>query len=100
MKRTIDIVAATLGLLLLSPGLMIVAFLIKLTSQGSVLCRQERIGRNFRPFLMYKFRTMVPNAPRLGGALTIGDDPRVTRVGWLLRKTKVDELPQLFNVLR
>ena len=100
MKRTFDIMASGLGLLVLSPLLIVVAILIKLTSRGPVLFRHERVGRSFRPFLMYKFRTMVPDAPRLGGPLTSGDDPRITRVGRLLRKTKLDELPQLFNVLR
>ena len=100
MKRTFDIMASGLGLLVLAPLLIVVAILIKLTSRGPVLFRHERVGRSFRPFLMYKFRTMVPDAPRLGGPLTSGDDPRITRVGRLLRKTKLDELPQLFNVLR
>jgi lipopolysaccharide/colanic/teichoic acid biosynthesis glycosyltransferase len=100
MKRAFDIVASGLGLLVLSPVLMGVALLIKLSSRGPVLFRHERVGRNFRPFSMYKFRTMVPDAPRLGGPLTAGDDPRITTIGRVLRKTKVDELPQLFNVLR
>ncbi len=100
MKRTFDIVASAFGLLVLSPALVAAALLIKLTSRGPVLFRHERIGREFRPFFMYKFRTMVPDAPRLGGPLTSEDDPRITAVGRVLRKTKVDELPQLFNVLR
>ena len=100
MKRAFDIVASGLGLLVLSPLLLGVALLIKLSSRGPVLFRHERVGRNFRPFSMYKFRTMVPDAPRLGGPLTAGDDPRITTIGRVLRKTKVDELPQLFNVLR
>ena len=100
MKRAFDIVASGLGLLVLSPVLLGVALLIKLSSRGPVLFRHERVGRNFRPFSMYKFRTMVPDAPRLGGPLTAGDDPRITTIGRVLRKTKVDELPQLFNVLR
>ena len=100
MKRAFDIVASGLGLLVLSPVLLGVALLIKLSSRGPVLFRHERVGRNFRPFSMYKFRTMVPDAPRLGGPLTAGDDPRITTIGRVLRKTKLDELPQLFNVLR
>ena len=100
MKRTFDVIVSTLGLLILLPILLFISLLIKLTSRGSVLFQQERIGRDFRPFLIYKFRTMVADAPRLGGQLTAGEDPRVTRVGRLLRKTKLDELPQLFNVLR
>jgi lipopolysaccharide/colanic/teichoic acid biosynthesis glycosyltransferase len=61
---------------------------------------QRRIGRGFRPFAIYKFRTMVVDAPRHGGALTVGDDPRITRMGRILRRTKIDELPQLINVLK
>lgn len=100
MKRTFDIVTSVLGLLVISPVLVAAALLIKLTSRGPVLFRQERIGRHCRPFFIYKFRTMVPDAPRLGGQITAGEDPRITRVGRVLRKTKLDELPQLFNVLR
>jgi len=65
-----------------------------------VLFRQERIGRAFRPFVMVKFRSMVRDAPQRGGPITFGNDARITRVGRLLRKTKIDELPQLFNVLK
>jgi lipopolysaccharide/colanic/teichoic acid biosynthesis glycosyltransferase len=100
IKRAFDIVAASLGLVVLSPLLLLVALLIKLDSGGPVFFRQERIGRRFRPFLIYKFRTMVQEAPRQGGPITFGADPRITRTGRILRKTKVDELPQLINVLR
>src|SRR5438445_13774167 len=82
------------------PLFVVVAILIRADSPGPVFFRQERIGRGFRPFWIYKFRTMVPDAPRLGGAITIGEDPRVTRIGWWLRKTKMDEVPQLLNVLK
>jgi len=99
VKRTFDIVAALLGLVCLAPLFIVVAVLIKLDSRGSVFFRQERIGRRFRPFRIYKFRTMVSDAPRLGGPLTYGNDPRVTRVGRVLRDTKIDEFPQLLNVL-
>lgn len=99
MKRTFDIVVSALGLLILSPLLLVVALLIKLTSRGPVLFRQERVGRHFRPFRIAKFRTMVVDAPKMGGQLTAGRDPRITTVGHLLRKTKLDELPQLWNVL-
>jgi lipopolysaccharide/colanic/teichoic acid biosynthesis glycosyltransferase len=95
-----DIVASFLGLLLLTPLLLGVALLIKLDSRGPVFFRQERIGRGGRPFLIYKFRTMLPDALRRGGLITFGVDPRITRIGGLLRKTKIDELPQLINVLR
>jgi lipopolysaccharide/colanic/teichoic acid biosynthesis glycosyltransferase len=89
-----------MGLFFLSPFLLLAAVLIKLDSQGPVFFKQERIGRRFRPFYIYKFRTMVDDAARLGNAITAGNDPRITRVGWFLRKTKIDELPQLINVLK
>jgi lipopolysaccharide/colanic/teichoic acid biosynthesis glycosyltransferase len=100
MKRVFDIIVGFLGLLLLSPLLFVVALLIKLDSPGSVLFRQERMGRGVRPFLIYKFRTMVQDAPRNGGPITVAGDPRITRAGRILRKTKIDEFPQLINVLR
>ncbi len=78
VKRAMDIAAATVGLLLLLPLLLIVAAAIKLTSRGPVLFCQERIGRRFRPFRIYKFRTMVQDAPMRGGTITVGDDPRIT----------------------
>jgi lipopolysaccharide/colanic/teichoic acid biosynthesis glycosyltransferase len=99
IKRAFDISTALMGLLCLSPLFLVVAVLIKLDSDGTVFFRQERIGKRFRPFLIYKFRTMVNDAPRLGGPITFGEDPRITRIGRVLRKTKLDELPQLINVL-
>jgi lipopolysaccharide/colanic/teichoic acid biosynthesis glycosyltransferase len=98
-KRLFDILAAIMSLLLLSPVLPLVALLIKLDSRGPIFFAQERVGKGFRPFLIYKFRTMVQDAPHQGGPITFGDDARITRVGWLLRKTKLDELPQVINVL-
>ncbi len=100
MKRVFDIVVAFLGLFLLSPIFLLAALLIKRDSQGPILFRQERMGRGFRPFFIYKLRTMVQDAPRKGGPITSDGDPRITRVGRLLRKTKIDELPQLINVLK
>lgn len=100
MKRAFDFSVALAGLIALSWLMMLVAALIKLTSRGAVFFQQERMGRGFRPFKILKFRTMVENASELGGQLTAGRDPRVTPVGRLLRKTKLDELPQLINVLR
>ena len=111
VKRGIDIVGAALGLLVLSPLLLVAAAAIKLTSPGPVLFVQPRYGLNKRLFPMYKFRTMVPNAEALQAALEgkneaqgpvfkIAEDPRVTRVGRLLRRTSLDELPQLWNVLK
>ena len=99
IKRLFDVVAAVVGLLVLSPLFALVALAIKLTSRGPVFFRQERVGRDFQTFRIYKFRTMVVDAPRLGGQITAGRDPRITSIGHLLRKTKLDELPQLLNVL-
>ena len=98
-KRLFDVLAAVAGLLVLSPLFALVALAIKLTSSGPVYFRQERVGRDFQPFRIYKFRTMVVDAPKLGGQITAGRDPRITSIGHLLRKTKLDELPQLLNVL-
>jgi len=99
IKRLVDIVAASIGLLLLSPLFLILAALIKLDSSGPVLFRQERIGRGFIPFLIYKFRTMAAGRANEGLCITSRNDARITRVGRWLRATKLDELPQLLNVL-
>ncbi len=88
------------GLLLAAPVMVVAAVSIKLTSPGPVLFRQQRMGRRFRPFQIYKFRSMVVDAPSQGASVTAGEDPRITPVGRVLRKTKIDELPQLFNVLK
>jgi lipopolysaccharide/colanic/teichoic acid biosynthesis glycosyltransferase len=100
MKRTFDAIVSFLGLVLLSPFLLPVAILINLDSPGPILFRQQRIGKGFRPFFIYKFRTMLHDPCGPGRLITIGDDPRITRVGRWLRKAKIDELPQLFNVLK
>lgn len=99
-KRLFDIVCAGIGLLLLSPLLLAVAVWVKLDSPGPVMFRQERVGRFGATFRIHKFRTMRVDAPRLGPQITIGDDARITRSGRWLRATKVDELPQLWDVLR
>lgn len=99
-RRAIDIVVAGLGLVLLAPLLAAIAVLVRATSPGPVLFRQERIGRGLAPFRLLKFRTMVADAPSRGPAITVGADPRVTGVGAFLRRTKLDELPQLVNVIR
>ncbi|MBK8379888.1 MAG: sugar transferase [Nitrospira sp.] len=99
IKRLVDIVAASIGLLLFSPLFLILAALIKLDSSGPVLFRQERIGRGFIPFLIYKFRTMAAGRANEGLCITSRNDARITRVGRWLRATKLDELPQLLNVL-
>lgn len=98
-KRVIDILAAGFGLLLLMPLLAIVGLAIKLDSRGPVFFRQVRVGRGGEAFRIFKFRTMCVGAERLGAKLTVSDDPRVTRVGRFIRRTKLDELPQLINVL-
>jgi lipopolysaccharide/colanic/teichoic acid biosynthesis glycosyltransferase len=97
-KRAFDVVAAAVGLVLLAPLFLAVAAWIRLDSPGPVFFRQERVGRGGRPFRIHKFRTMRVEAA--GPALTVGDDPRITRAGAFLRRTKVDELPQLIDVLR
>ncbi len=100
MKRLFDFVAAGAGLLVLSPVMLVAALLIKSDTPGPVFFRQERIGKNFRPFRIFKFRTMVQNAAAIGSSITFGEDPRITRVGRVLRRIKFDELPQLINVLK
>ena len=99
-KRSFDILISTLGLVALAPLMLLIGLLVKLTSPGPVFFRQERMGRGFRPFRIYKFRTMVADAPKRGAEVTSGGDPRITMVGRWLRLTKLDELPQLWNVLR
>ena len=100
MKRVFDLVLAFLGLAVLLPAFILVAVLIKLDSPGPVFFTQKRIGKGFQPFFIYKFRTMVHDAPDKGGVITVGADPRITRFGQILRKSKIDELPQLLNILR
>ena len=100
-KRTMDIAGALAGLILASPFMLIIAVLVKTTSEGPVIFAQERIGRHNKPFRMYKFRSMR----RIEGSgetadWTVENDPRVTKVGRFIRKTSLDELPQLFNILR
>jgi lipopolysaccharide/colanic/teichoic acid biosynthesis glycosyltransferase len=100
MKRLFDIVVSLAGLVLLSPLLLLVAVLVKADSRGPIFFRQERMGRGFRSFSIYKFRTMVWDASRKGQSITVGNDPRITPAGRFLRATKIDELPQLINVLK
>ena len=110
-KRTIDIIGAGLGLILLSPIIAVVACAVKVTSKGPIFFSQKRVGKNGELFEMYKFRSMVVNAEELkenledqnemsGPMFKIKDDPRVTKVGKFIRKTSIDELPQLWNVLK
>lgn len=111
LKRSFDIVAASLGLLVISPLLALIALLVKFGSEGPIFYKSERIGKNYQPFYMYKFRTMGVDADAKREALRqqanlqgelfkIEDDPRITRVGKVLRALSLDELPQLLNVLR
>jgi lipopolysaccharide/colanic/teichoic acid biosynthesis glycosyltransferase len=98
-KRVFDLIIASCGLLILAPLMLLIAVAIKVDSPGSVLYRGQRVGRYGLPFEMYKFRTMRPDAERWG-TTTAQDDPRITRMGTLLRRLKLDEFPQLWNVLR
>jgi Undecaprenyl-phosphate glucose phosphotransferase len=98
-KRLMDIAGAALGLIVLSPLMMLVAVLIKLDSRGPVFYVQDRMGLDARPFKMLKFRSMQQNAEVDGPGWTVEDDPRITRLGSLIRRINVDELPQLINVL-
>ncbi len=98
-KRLFDIVCSAIGIALLSPVLAVIALLIKVDSRGPVYYKGTRVGMGGKSFKMLKFRTMVVNADKIGGSSTPDDDPRITRVGRVLRKYKLDELPQLINVL-
>jgi lipopolysaccharide/colanic/teichoic acid biosynthesis glycosyltransferase len=98
LKRILDVLASLAGLVLFSPLCALIAILIKLSSKGPVLFRQERLGLDGQRFLIYKFRTMTEAQDRKGNYLP--DAERLTRVGWLLRLTSLDELPELINVLR
>ncbi len=111
IKRSIDVVGAFMGLIILSPILIIVAMIIKIESRGPIIFSQIRVGLNGKEFKMYKFRSMVENAEELksglesknemsGPMFKIKDDPRITRIGKFIRKTSIDELPQLINVIK
>lgn len=99
-KRVFDIIFSFLGLVVLSPVFLVILTLIKLEDGGSIFYRGLRVGRYGRPFRIFKFRTMVVDAEKLGGSSTPDDDPRITKIGKFLRKHKMDELPQLINVLK
>ncbi len=101
VKRVMDIVGATAAIILFSPVMLFAAILIKLTSKGPLIFRQERVGLHNKPFQMYKFRSMeVQTRKKERSGWTVKNDPRVTPVGKFIRKTSIDELPQLFNVLK
>lgn len=99
MKRLFDITASFLGLILLSPFLITISFLIILTMPGPILFRQQRVGKNRKLFKLNKFRSMSVKKGSEKGHFDIGDKSRITKLGRILRKFKLDELPQLFNVL-
>lgn len=101
VKRAVDIAGSVFGIVLFSPVMLLTALLVRFTSSGPVIFRQERVGLHNKSFYMYKFRTMeVQKESAEKGAWTVRDDPRVTKVGRFLRKTSIDELPQFFNILK
>ncbi|MEH7384307.1 sugar transferase [Bacillus sp. JJ1521] len=100
VKRAIDIIVAAIGIIVLSPILLLISLFIKLDSKGPVFFKQVRVGQFEKKFEILKFRTMVVEAEKLGKQITVGKDRRITRVGHFLRKYKVDEFPQLINVLK
>jgi lipopolysaccharide/colanic/teichoic acid biosynthesis glycosyltransferase len=100
LKRAFDIVAASVALIVLAPLLCVIAVLIKVDSHGPAIFRQRRLGQGARLFEMVKFRTMVVDAEAKGPTITVGDDPRITRVGRFIRRFDLDELPALVNVLK
>ena len=100
MQRLFDLLVAVLALIILSPLLFLVALCLKFTGEGEIFYRQERIGYKRKKFKVFKFATMVKNSPNIGsGTLTMANDPRVLPLGKILRKTKINELPQLLNIL-
>jgi len=99
-KRVFDVVCSLLGLIILAPFFIIIAILIKATTPGPIFFRQIRVGRYAHEFQIHKFRTMIEGAESIGPQITIGNDVRITRIGKFLRKTKLDELPQLIDVLQ
>lgn len=99
IKRIFDFTVSSIGIIIISPILLVISILIKLDSKGPILFKQIRVGKNGKPFKIFKFRTMVVDAEKKGMQITVGRDSRITKSGHVLRKTKLDELPQLFNVL-
>ena len=99
-KRIFDIIVSLLGLIVLSPGMLILAMMIKLDSSGPVFYRGARVGKKGKIFHIFKFRTMVQDAENIGGSSTSDDDSRITDIGKVLRKYKLDEMPQLIDVFR
>lgn len=102
IKRLLDFVCALGGIIVLSPVMLAVSIAIKLTSEGPIFFKQERVGKNQKVFEIIKFRTMVVNAEHIGDGLKVKEDsdPRITKIGKILRRTSLDEIPQLINVLK
>ena len=100
IKRLFDFFSSLIGIIILSPILLIISLAIKLGSSGPVFYRGLRVGKDKKLFKIFKFRTLVINADKIGGPSTSDDDPRLTKIGKFLRKYKLDELPQLFNVIK
>ena len=100
IKRVFDLTVSIAMLVILSPALAVLAALIKLDSKGPVFYRQERVTTGNRTFRIFKFRTMVQNADKIGSLVTVGRDPRITRVGQKIRKCRLDELPQFINIVK
>ena len=99
-KRIFDIASASVVCIILAPIFLPIVILLRLTAEGEVFYRQERIGLNKKPFMIYKFATMLKNSSKMaGGIITINNDPRVTFIGRFLRKSKINELPQLLNII-
>ena len=99
LKRLFDIVASFILLIILSPIMIVLAIAIKIDSKGTVFYRQERVTQYGRAFKIFKFRTMIQNADKIGTLITLGEDERITNVGKKIRKCRLDEIPQLFNIL-
>lgn len=100
IKRIFDIIASCILLIILSPIMIILAIVIKIDSKGPVFYRQERVTKYGKVFRIFKFRTMLQNADKMGTLITLGEDERITRVGKKIRKCRLDEIPQLFNILK
>jgi len=99
IKRITDVILSSIAIILLSPILILIIIILKLTGEGEIFYLQERVGYKTRSFMIYKFATMVKNSPNIGtGDVTLRNDPRVTKAGKFLRESKLNELPQLFNI--
>lgn len=99
LKRAFDVIASTIMIVILSPLLIIISVLIVTDSKGGVFYRQERVTQYGKKFRIFKFRTMVANADKIGTQVTVSNDNRITRIGAVIRKYRIDEIPQLFNIL-